>query len=136
MLCVVVVMTFTQLRLLPFTESFFFNYRNCMHTTSVLNRHHTTVIAISILGSCSVCIWKIVQRVRCAVILMPLLRGVTRGGCDIEDFGGNLLMNQTPSAHFLFLTGDQPEHTNSTLQITVSPQWLSELRRLRLSISW
>ena len=135
MLCVVGILSFAQLRLLPFIESFF-NYRNCMHTTSVLNQHHATAIVIPIFGSCSVCIWKIVQRVRYAVILMPLLRGVTRGGGGIDDFGGNLLMNQTPSAHFLFLNGDQPEHTNSTLKITVSLQWLSELRRLRLSISW
>ena len=35
---------------------------------------------------------------------------------------------------FFFLSGDKLAHTKSTLQARISPQWLSELRRLWPSV--
>ena len=37
---------------------------------------------------------------------------------------------------FFFLSGDSLSHTNSTLLGRISPQWLSELRRLWPSVPW
>ena len=37
---------------------------------------------------------------------------------------------RSPACAFFFLSGDEPSHTDPTLYARISPQWLSELRRL------
>ena len=49
-----------------------------------------------------------------------------------KDSGGRFLINQPPTP--VVLNGDQVLHTNSTLYARISPQWLSKLRQLWLSI--
>ena len=56
---------------------------------------------------------------------------VTGGGFFLacEDFG-RMFDNSLPGLRFFFLSGDYLAHTKSTLSARISPQWLTELRRL------
>ena len=61
--------------------------------------------------------------------LFPRLRGLGGGG----GVGWGEVIHSSPVVFFFFLvSGDQLAHTNST----ISPQWLSELRQLWLSVPW